>query len=136
MSCSVELHGRPPGAELGDDVDAAYLAAGVPMMVHLDMTYRCDLDCQHCYLDDKDCPELTTTEWERLLAQLHAAGTLYLSWSGGELFLRPDFLQLLHKAAELGFVNRLKTHAGLVTPELAQELTHCRVQSVMAYLKN
>ena len=82
---------------------AAYERSGLPFAAHLDLTYRCDLDCKHCYLDDKAWPEMTTAEILRLLEQLSTSGVLDLRWSGGEVLRRPDFLQLLARAAELGF---------------------------------
>lgn len=108
----------------------AYLRAGVPTMAHLDLTYRCDLDCAHCYLDDKTYPELTTTEWLDVLEQLAAAGVMTLTWSGGEVFLRPDFEALLERAHALGFVLRIKTHAGNVSAERAHKLASLRVSKV------
>lgn len=109
---------------------AAYERSGLPFAAHLDLTYRCDLDCQHCYLDDKAWPEMTTAEILRLLEQLSTSGVLDLRWSGGEVLRRPDFLQLLARAAELGFLSRVKTHAGLVTAEVASALQNSRVQRI------
>ena len=35
---------------------------GVPLSVHIDVTYRCNERCQHCYLDHDDLGEMTTVE--------------------------------------------------------------------------
>ncbi len=90
-----------------------------PIVAHLDITYRCDLDCEHCYLTDKQWPELTTVELKAVLDQLRSLGVIRIQWSGGEVFTRPDFPELLRYAASLGFMNNVKTHAGHVTPERA-----------------
>ncbi len=108
----------------------AYARAGQPLAMHLDVTYRCDLECQHCYLDDKTWPELNPAEMRNLLDQLHAAGTMFLVWSGGEVFLRSDFLDQLTYAAKLGFTNRIKTHGGNLTPERVAVLARSRVSRV------
>ena len=95
-----------------------YVEAGLPTNVHIDLTYRCDLDCVHCYLDNKrDWPELTTAEAENVLDQLRAMQVMELTWSGGEIFARPDFLPLLARASRMGFRNIVKTHGGSLTPE-------------------
>lgn len=125
----------PPDARAADDpvqaaLRAAYRRAGMPFAAHLDITYRCDLDCQHCYLDNKEWPELTTAELLDVLDQLRSAGVLDLRWSGGEVLKRPNFLDLLARAGELGFLSRVKTHAGNVTQEAAAAMARSRVQRV------
>ena len=123
----------PEDAHLGSmqrHLHDAYQREGLAWAVHLDLTYRCDLDCRHCYLDDKQWPELSTAEYQRLLHQLAEARVLDLRWSGGEVFLRPDFLELLALAAQLGFSGRIKTHAGNVTAERAAVLASCGIHRV------
>ena len=83
---------------------SAFARADAPVHGHLDLTYRCDLRCQHCYLHEKDdWPEMTTAEWLAVLPQLRDAGVVRLLWSGGEVILRPDLGVLLAAAAALGF---------------------------------
>lgn len=100
---------------------AAWSAEDRPMNAHLDVTYRCDLDCGHCYLDNRTTwPEMTTAEWFDVLAQLQSAGVLFLVWSGGDVLMRSDFAALLGRASELGLTSRVKTHGGQVTEEWAR----------------
>lgn len=118
-------------AEMQAALRNAFRREGMPTSVSLDVTYRCELDCQHCYLDDRShYPELNPTELRNLLEQLHACGVLDLRWSGGEVFLRPDFEDAIDLAARLGFQNRIKTHAGNITPERATFLAARRVRQV------
>ena len=49
----------------------------------------------HCYLDHDDHGEMTTDEVKTILDQLAAEGTLFLTFSGGEMFLRKDLFDLL-----------------------------------------
>jgi len=46
---------------------------GVPISVHLDVTYRCNERCVHCYLDHEDHGEMTTAEIKGVLDQLAEA---------------------------------------------------------------
>ncbi len=95
---------------------AAWAAENRPLNAHLDVTYRCDLNCTHCYLDNRTTwPEMTTAEWLGVLDQLKEAGVMFLVWSGGDVLMRSDFGTLLERAAALGFLSRIKTHAGQVT---------------------
>ena len=52
-------------ATLFDRVIGKSLARHVPLSVHLDLTYRCNERCVHCYLDHEDYGEMTTAEIER-----------------------------------------------------------------------
>jgi radical SAM protein with 4Fe4S-binding SPASM domain len=76
----------------------------------------------HCYLDHQDYGEMTTAEVLRVLDELAAAGTLFLTFSGGEIFLRPDFFELLEAARRLRFDLNLKSNGLLVTAERAARL--------------
>lgn len=111
-------------------IKAAYARADIPQRVHFDLTYRCDLNCRHCYLDDKQWPEMTTAEVKRLLAQLRDMGVLDLGWSGGEIFVRPDFLHLLQEAKRLGFTSHVRTHGGGLTPERAAAIADLNVRKL------
>lgn len=109
----------------------AWAADDRPLQAHLDVTYRCDLDCGHCLLDNKTTwPEMTTAEWQNVLQQLHDSGVLFLVWSGGDVLMRRDFGELLQFAAKLGFFSRVKTHAGSLTLAWAQLLAANRVTRV------
>lgn len=102
----------------------------VPWSVHLDLTYRCNERCIHCYLDHEDYGEMTTDEVKGVLEQLAEAGTLFLTLSGGELFLRADLFELIEFARCQQFDVSLKTNALLVTPERARRLRKLAVRSV------
>jgi AdoMet-dependent heme synthase len=101
-----------------------------PLSVHFDLTYRCNERCVHCYLDHDDHGELTTTECLKVLEDLARAGTLFLTFSGGEIFLRLDLYEILAAARRLHFDISLKSNALLVTPERAARLREFGVRRV------
>lgn len=102
----------------------------VPIGVHIDVTYRCDLDCVHCYLADRKREELTLAEYERLFDELRALGTLFMLVSGGEIFHRPDGVDILRAAAARRFELRIITHGGHIDAALAQELADIGIRVV------
>ncbi|MGA2482438.1 MAG: radical SAM protein [Candidatus Acidiferrales bacterium] len=101
-----------------------------PLSVHFDLTYRCNEKCVHCYLDHEDHGEMTAAEVCGALDQLAEAGTLFLTFSGGEIFLRTDFFQILEHARKLHFDLSLKTNALLITPARATRLRALGVRRV------
>jgi radical SAM protein with 4Fe4S-binding SPASM domain len=101
-----------------------------PLSVHFDLTYRCNERCVHCYLDHDDHGELTTAECIAVMEDLARAGALFLTFSGGEIFLRPDLYEILAAARRLHFDISLKTNALLVTKERAARLREFGVRRV------
>src|SRR6201988_2574775 len=98
------------------------LASNVPLSVQLDLTYRCNERCVHCYLDHDDHGEMTTAEIRHLLDEMAEAGVFILTLSGGEIFLRRDFFEILEHARRLMFCVKLKTNAVLIREKEAARL--------------
>lgn len=79
---------------------------------HLDLTYRCNQKCLHCYNpnalerrsgEPSASDELTTEEITNLFDQLAALGVFRIILSGGEATLRPDLQTILQDARQKGF---------------------------------
>ncbi len=102
----------------------------IPLSVHIDLTMRCNEICRHCYRVVEQRPELTTDELKAILEDLAKAGTLYLTFSGGEVFLRKDLLELIEHARRLHFDVRLKSNALLITKAKAERLKALGVRQV------
>ena len=103
---------------------------GVPISVHLDVTYRCNERCVHCYLDHDDHGEMTTAEIKAVLDQLAEAGVFFLTFSGGEVFMRRDFFELLEHARRLLFNVKIKTNAVMIHEEEAQRIRELGVDTI------
>lgn len=93
-----------------------------PAKVAWDVTYRCNLRCRHCHLwQTREHSDLDTDEARRLIADLAGIGTLHLSFSGGEPFLRPDMYELASYAGEVGLSTGVNTNGTrLITAEKAK----------------
>ena len=100
-----------PMSGLLEEMSAKALRLNIPLNVQLDLTYRCNERCVHCYLDHDDHGEMTTAEIKHLLDEMAAAGGSILTLSGGEIFLRKDFFEILEHARRLMFCVKLKTNA-------------------------
>lgn len=102
----------------------------VPLNVHFDITYRCNERCIHCYLDHEDHGEMKTAEIKNVLDQLKEAGTLFLTFSGGEIFVRDDCFELLEYAHKLHFDLTIKTNGLGTDAARAQRLRQLGVRRV------
>ncbi len=95
----------------------------IPIDVSIELTHHCNFRCQHCYIPDFSAPDLLSTErLLSLLEELAEAGTLFLTLTGGELFLRRDWLTVARGARELGFALRLFSNGTLIGEEVADQI--------------
>jgi AdoMet-dependent heme synthase len=106
------------------------LGLGIPISVHLDITYRCNERCVHCYLDHDDHGEMTTTEIEDVLTQLSDAGVFFLTLSGGEVLMRRDFFEIVEHARRLLFNVKLKTNGVMIREQEAMRIRELGVEQV------
>jgi radical SAM protein with 4Fe4S-binding SPASM domain len=102
----------------------------IPLGVQLDVTYRCNERCVHCYLDHDDHGEMTLEEIRGVLDQLAAAGTFFLTLSGGEVLMRRDFFDILEYARKHLFCVRIKTNACMIGEKQADRLRDLGVESI------
>jgi len=97
-------------------------AKNIPFNIVLELTYRCNLRCHHCYQSKRDGEELDTAFIMNILNQLADNGCLNLSFSGGEPLLRSDLYQIAAYARNLGFACTLMTNATMINSEIADKI--------------
>jgi len=108
----------------------------VPIAGAIEVTRRCPLRCVHCYnnlpLGDQEAArnELTYEEHCRIVDEISDAGCLWLLYTGGEIFLRRDFLDIYTYAKKKGLIVSLFTNGVLLTPEVADRLVEWRPFSI------
>ena len=112
------------------EMAAKALKLNIPLSVQLDLTYRCNERCIHCYLDHDDHGEMTTAEIKDLLDQMADAGVFYLTISGGEILMRRDFFEILEHARLRTFCVKLKTNGVLIREKEAKRLRELGVETV------
>ena len=112
------------------EMTAKALKLNIPLSVQLDLTYRCNERCIHCYLDHDDHGEMTTAEIKDLLDQMADAGVFYLTVSGGEILMRRDFFEILEYARKRTFCIKLKTNGILIREKEAARIKALGVESV------
>jgi radical SAM protein with 4Fe4S-binding SPASM domain len=96
-----------------------------PLGATFEITERCNLDCVHCFIhQSKGCKrgrnsEMSLDEIKRILDQMAEAGVINLLLTGGEVFVRPDFLKIYQHAKQLGMLVMVFTNGTLITEEIA-----------------
>jgi len=110
-------------------MDEAY----IPWLVLWDLTYACQLRCSHCYqmnLDRSRKLELPTHRILKTLEEMRDMGTQELVFSGGDPFLRRDFLNIIKYTGENGFHVGIFSSGVMIKPEVAKSLKAFRVSWV------
>jgi radical SAM protein with 4Fe4S-binding SPASM domain len=105
-----------------------------PYVVSWNLTYRCNLACEHCYLDAGGTPlvdtenftdrsELGTEECFRVIDEIAAFAPECLTiLTGGEPLLRRDILEIVQRASERGLWVVVGTNGVRITENLAGRL--------------
>jgi len=99
----------------------------IPINVSIEVTPRCNLECVHCYIKES-CSnkqtekELSAKEWYKIIDQVNDQGGLWLLLTGGEPFIRKDFLDIYLYAKRKGMMVAINTNGTLITPEIADVL--------------
>src|SRR5687767_99862 len=105
-----------------------------PYVVSWNLTYRCNLACEHCYLDACGTPlvgtenfsdrsELGTEECFRVIDEIAAfAPECITILTGGEPLLRRDILEIVRRASERGLWVVVGTNGVRITENVAKRL--------------
>ncbi len=97
-----------------------WAANSFPLSASLDLTSACNLKCRHCFLGSRHAEPSpkSTEEIEHVLDILKSFGVLFLVFTGGEPFSRPDFKQLYLKAKHNGFFMTLFSNGTMLDDAL------------------
>ncbi|MEG2418873.1 MAG: radical SAM protein, partial [Eubacterium sp.] len=85
----------------------------------VELTPQCNLNCSFCYVCDRHLKtasgnERSTREWLDLLREAAALGLFLVSFTGGEVLMRPDFEEIYCKSCEIGLRPTILTNGTLL----------------------
>lgn len=83
-----------------------------------ELTYSCNEHCIHCYAYDgqNSKPLLTTAEIKKAIDELYDMNCFHIVFTGGDPFIRPDFLEIYNYARDKQFSVDIYTN-GIVLSE-------------------
>ena len=110
----------------------------LPLKATLDLTYRCNNDCRHCWLrippgSRQRQRELDLDKIKDLVTEARAMGCRQWSLSGGEPMLRPDFPDIFDYITRKAASYAINTNGTLITPHIARLMRRMGNKMVALY---
>jgi MoaA/NifB/PqqE/SkfB family radical SAM enzyme len=111
-----------------DRIEQLYWKNSYIQKMHLELTYRCNFRCVHCYNATHTGAEteMSTAQWQSALALLAELGCHTVTFTGGEVFVRKDALELMQTACDYGFSILINTNGSLINEATMQKLEPIR----------
>ena len=95
----------------------------LPYSVLFELTARCNMNCVHCYLQNvHDTKELSYDKIIEIIDILYEKGIVFLTFTGGEILLRKDFVDIYLYAKKKGFLVELFTNGYLFDDKIIDVL--------------
>jgi radical SAM protein with 4Fe4S-binding SPASM domain len=95
----------------------------IPISVTLELNTTCNFRCKHCYIPKHIENGLEFEKIQMIFQELRNLGTLNITLTGGEVFLRDDILSIIEYARQLGFRIFILSNGSLVNEETAKKLS-------------
>jgi radical SAM protein with 4Fe4S-binding SPASM domain len=91
--------------------------------ITIELNTNCNWRCKHCYIDDYSYEyELSFNVIKRLFIEMRKMGVVDLLFTGGEMFLRKDILEIIKLARSMFFDVSLFTNASLLNESVIKSL--------------
>ncbi len=120
-----------PDKTIAQQVNLEASQKNIPLSIFIELTHECNMKCYYCYQRSfKKSRELELSQWKEILKQFKKAGALYITFSGGEPFLRCDFLEIISFAGKHDFALSIITNGLLINRDLANELKALNIMDI------
>jgi len=115
--------------DIWQETDLVLKNNNIPISIVFELTRRCNLSCLHCY-NTKDDAELTLNQIKDIALNLRQAGCLFLTLTGGEIFIREDCFDIIYFLRRIGFDIKIITNGTLITPPEAKRLKELSISEI------
>jgi AdoMet-dependent heme synthase len=94
----------------------------LPIHVQVEVTWRCNWRCVHCYQDDHSVEVLRLSDLRTLFRDLASSGTMHVIITGGEPLVHPDIFHILDAVRQVGMATTLYSNGHKIDRPCAREL--------------
>lgn len=98
-----------------------------PMVAYLLVTSKCNLRCKHCFVSEAlvnnpSMSEMSLNQIKSTVDELKKNNVLKIILTGGEVFLRPDIVEIIDYIFNQGLLMQINTNATLINAEILGKL--------------
>ncbi len=112
-------------------MSAMVAARHLPFIGSFELTYRCNFDCVHCFEQDmREQVELSGDRWCELIDEIAAQGCLFLTLTGGEAAIHPDFERIYEHAVRRGLLVTVFSNGSTLSESVARLFARLPPRSV------
>lgn len=102
----------------------------IPVSMIIELLTECNEQCKHCYIPEHNSKGLDIKMIRDILRQFKDMGGFNITFTGGEIFLRKDLLEIIEEARKLFLRVFLLTNATLITDSLARKLSQFNIAEI------
>ncbi len=106
----------------------------IPLRATIELTHRCNLRCVHCYIGERPTDELSTREVFSVIDQLAEAGTIDITFTGGEALVRDDFFDIAAYGRRRHMSLTLLSNGTLIDEAAVDSMRHLHFSDVYVSL--
>ncbi len=107
-----------------------------PVLSEIAVTYRCNLNCEFCYVGDHPDAELNTNDLKKIIFKIYNEAMIpSVSFTGGEPLLREDIVSLISYASQIGVWTNIITNGTLLNRSLVHELKQAGLSSAQVSIE-
>nr|WP_317378749.1 radical SAM protein [uncultured Faecalimonas sp.] len=103
-------------------------------MATIELTTYCNWNCIHCFINNHNNYGLNTERIKELLNELRNLGVYEIQFTGGEIFMRNDIMDIIAYARKLYFKVILLTNVSLLNSKLIKCLEEMHVEVISTTL--
>lgn len=99
----------------------------VPLNATFELTPFCNFNCVMCYVHltkekaERQGKHLSAAEWIEIACQAKEMGTLYVTLTGGEPFIHPEFWEIYSELNKMGFLISILSNGSLIDESVMEK---------------
>lgn len=115
-----------PGTDYLDRLRLTAKQKLIPLNATFELTPFCNFSCVMCYVRltkdkaDKQGKMLSADEWLEIARQARDMGTLYITLTGGEPFLHPEFRKIYSALNKMGFLISIMSNGSMIDEDMIE----------------
>ncbi len=91
--------------------------------VQIEITRRCNWNCDFCYLGEDRNTELHFEDLKRIFKEMKELGCIKIIFTGGEPLVHKDAMNIFREAKKMGFICKINTNASMINKDNVEEIS-------------